>query len=242
MKRIMKKNQVIITVLAVMIAIAGYLTYAGRAQIDPKGSDTKEAIAEYDTYIAGNSAGGSTASTQDSSADGSVEETVSENTGSAAVSDNTADPDALEDVGLMDIESLDYDIEAPGEAVLANGLTVADYLAQAKLTREQSRGKSKEELLAIIDSDTQGELDKQAAIDAVVKLTDCSDRESAAETLLSAKGFENSIVSITDDEVDVIICQENLTDAQLAQIEDIVKRKTSVSAAQICITLMDTAD
>ena len=56
MKRIMRKNQVIITVLAVMIAIAGYLTYAGRVEVaDNKDismentSDAKEAIAEYDT-------------------------------------------------------------------------------------------------------------------------------------------------------------------------------------------------
>ena len=56
MKRIMRKNQVIITVLAVMIAIAGYLTYAGRVEVaDSRDismentSDAKEAIAEYDT-------------------------------------------------------------------------------------------------------------------------------------------------------------------------------------------------
>lgn len=61
------------------------------------------------------------------------------------------------------------------------------------------------------------------------------------ETLLSAKGFENSIVSITQDAVDVVICKDNLTDAELAQIEDIVKRKASVSASQICITLMGSA-
>ena len=105
----------------------------------------------------------------------------------------------------------------------------------------KERGKNKEDLLAIIDSDAQTELDKQAAIDAVVRLTDYSDKENAVETLLSAKGFDNSIVSITQDAVDVVICKDNLTDAELAQIEDIVKRKTSVSASQICVTLMGTA-
>lgn len=184
MKRIMRKNQVIITVLAVMIAIAGYLTYAGRVEVaDSRDismentSDAKEAIAEYDTI----------------------------------------------------------------DMVLANGLTVSDYMAQTKLAREQTRGKNKEDLLAIIDSDAQTELDKQAAIDAVVRLTDYSDKENAVETLLSAKGFDHSIVSITQDAVDVVICKDNLTDAELAQIEDIVKRKTSVSASQICVTLMGTA-
>ena len=202
MKRIMRKNQVIITVLAVMIAIAGYLTYAGRVEVaDSRDismentSDAKEAIAEYDTI-------------------------------------DTAKEDAT-DAALTDIESLDQDIDDPGKMVLANGLT--------KLAREQTRGKNKEDLLAIIDSDAQTELDKQAAIDAVVRLTDYSDKENAVETLLSAKGFDNSIVSITQDAVDVVICKDNLTDAELAQIEDIVKRKTSVSASQICVTLMGTA-
>lgn len=54
---------------------------------------------------------------------------------------------------LTDIESLDQDIDDPGKMVLANGLTVSDYMAQTKLAREQTRGKNKEDLLAIIDSD-----------------------------------------------------------------------------------------
>ena len=135
---------------------------------------------------------------------------------------DTAKEDAT-DAALTDIESLDQDIDDPGKMVLANGLTVSDYMAQTKLAREQTRGKNKEDLLAIIDSDAQTELDKQAAIDAVVRLTDYSDKENAVETLLSAKGFDNSIVSITQDAVDVVICKDNLTDAELAQIEDIVK-------------------
>ena len=203
MKRIMRKNQVIITVLAVMIAIAGYLTYAGRVEVaDSRDismentSDAKEAIAEYDTI-------------------------------------DTAKEDAT-DAALTDIESLDQDIDDPGKMVLANGLTVSDYMAQTKLAREQTRGKNKEDLLAIIDAQT--ELDKQAAIDAVVRLTDYSDKENAVETLLSAKGFDHSIVSITQDAVDVVICKDNLTDAELAQIEDIVKRKTNIAADKIVIT------
>lgn len=249
MKRIMRKNQVIITVLAVMIAIAGYLTYAGRVDIAGRGadgstqnaSDAKEAIAEYDTYIAGSVQGTSSDSTNNTVDDvaSNTETSAAQNTDQdvAANTDNAN----VDDTALTDIDSLDQDIDDPGKTVLANGLTVSDYMAQTKLAREQSRGRNKEDLLAIIDSDAQTELDKQAAIDAVVRLTDYSDKENAVETLLSAKGFENSIVSITQDAVDVVLCKDNLTDAELAQIEDIVKRKASVSASQICITLMGSA-
>lgn len=224
MKSIMKKNQVIITVLAVMIAIAGYLTYAGRVEIENPGNDAKEAAVNYEIYAASDRAQDQITTTE------------------AAENEKAVNGTGTQGNELTDVNSLDLDIDDPGEAVLANGLTVSDYLAQSKLAREQTRGKNREDLLAIIDSDLQNPLDKQAAIDTVVRLSDYSDRENAAETLLRAKGFEHSIVSITDNEVDVIICKDNLTDAELAQVEDVVKRKAAVEASQICITLMGTGE
>ena len=44
MKRLFKKNQVIVTTLALMIAVAGYLNYSGK--IFPEKQDTKEASSE----------------------------------------------------------------------------------------------------------------------------------------------------------------------------------------------------
>ena len=44
MKKIFKKNQIIIAALAIMIAAAGYLNYSGR--IFPAGNDTEEANAD----------------------------------------------------------------------------------------------------------------------------------------------------------------------------------------------------
>ena len=39
-----------------------------------------------------------------------------------------------------------------------------------------------------------------------------------------------------DDSVDVVVCTETLTDAQLAQIMDIVMRKTKIAAENIIIS------
>ena len=61
------------------------------------------------------------------------------------------------------------------------------------------------------------------------------------EMLLEAKGFSDVVVSITEDNCDVVLNMGEVTDAKRAQVEDIVKRKTSVSASQICVTLMGTA-
>ena len=54
--------------------------------------------------------------------------------------------------------------------------------------------------------------------------------------MIEAKGFNEVYVRIDDDTVDVVVDKAELTDAEIAQIEDIVKRKTGVSADKIRIT------
>ena len=79
----------------------------------------------------------------------------------------------------------------------------------------------------------------KAVIQNMIRMTEISEKENAAETLLKAKGFIDPVVSITDGKVDVVINAITLTDPERAQIEDIVKRKTEVGAEGIVITLME---
>ena len=67
-------------------------------------------------------------------------------------------------------------------------------------------------------------------------MTDIAEKEAAAEVLLQAKGFSEAVVSINGDAVDVVINAAELSDAQRAQIEDIVKRKTDIAAENIVIS------
>ena len=120
-------------------------------------------------------------------------------------------------------------------------MSVADYIANVQLSREQIRAKNKETLMNLINSTSIDEAAKQQAIQDMIKLTEVSEKENAAETLLMAKGFSDPVVSITQDKVDVVINAPSITDPQRAQIEDIVKRKAEVGADQIIITLLNMA-
>ena len=73
----------------------------------------------------------------------------------------------------------------------------------------------------------------------MTQMTQLAEQEAAAELLLEAKGFEDCIVSIADGSVDVVVNQSELSDAERAQIEDIVKRKTEISGENIVITPKD---
>mgnify|MGYP002925890784 CR=1 FL=1 len=124
--------------------------------------------------------------------------------------------------------------EIPGEAVLT-GTSGVEVLSAARLSKEQTRARNKETLLEIINSTELSDAQKQEAVDSMVRMTDIAEKEAAAESLLAAKGFNDSVVSITDDQADVIVGASELSDANRAQIEDIVTRKTGVAAQNIVI-------
>ena len=153
----------------------------------------------------------------------------------------------LLDISEEDVETSSEDIEkedgsvegTPGEAVLTSGEASA-VVAEAKVTREQVRAKNKETLQEIIDNDTLSEAQKKEALDQMVAMTDLSEKEVAAETLLASKGFAEAVVSLSEDSADVVVNASELSDANRAQIEDIITRKTGVAAENIVITPIHT--
>ena len=227
MKKIFKKNQIIITALALMIAVAGYLQYgskfddksAAREASSDLSEDTYE-ITDEDTF----------------NADDIFTDTEDNGTDEAAVAKTGGTETADGPAATEDSQSA---IENPGEAVLtSSNVENLNFVAEVKLNREQIRSKNKETLLEIINNTGISQEQKQEAVDAMVRLTDIAEREAAAEMLLEAKGFTDVVVSITDDKADVVLNMGDVTDAKRAQVEDIVKRKTNIAAENIVITLI----
>lgn len=147
----------------------------------------------------------------------------------------TADNKGKEDKGKEDKGKEDKETSTPGEAVLVSTKTSVDFFAQSRLKREQTRAKSKTELSSIIDSENLTEAVKEDAINKMIALTTIAEKESATETLLEAKGFSDALVTIIDDEVDVVINAASLTEQELAQITDVVTRKTGVDVLHLNI-------
>lgn len=250
MRQLVRKNQFIITALAIMIAVAGYLSYAQKA-----GEENQYVAANSMEQELGNSL--NDISEEDILAENLAltdaqqgelsltEEETSESIADVSVVEGN-EAEAEEDV-LKEINSLDIDLEStsmtenPGDAVLASGTNNLAMITEIKLNREQVRASNKETLMGIIDNVNITDDQKQDAISELLESTSISEKEAAAEMLLSAKGFSDVVVSITEDSVDVVVNQSELSDAQRAQIEDIVKRKTEVSAEKIVITpILDT--
>ena len=221
MKHMWKKNQIIITALAALVAVAGYLNYSGTKlgenALPASTTETEATLTDIDSLDQD--------ITLTDSADGETD-------GMSDASLSASETDAGTDTASEEVT------DTPGEAVLTSTGTGSSFAAQAKLTREQVRSKNKETLLEIINNENVTEEQKQNAVNDMTALTENAEKEAAAELLLESKGFAGAVVSITDGSVDVVIGQSEITDAQRAQIEDIVKRKTEISGENIVITTM----
>ena len=233
MKNMIKKNQMMITALAIMIAVAGYLNFAGTKVTDEEVLSVNGEIATDDM--------GNLALQEEDTALLDLSEEDMEQAGTdieSLDSDVTvAQGEGTED-DLAEALSGEQLEEVPGEAVFTSAGTTP-VLSGAKLEKEQTRAQNKETLLEIINNANISETQKQEADNSMISMTDIAEKETAAEILLGAKGFEDAIVSIDGDSVDVVINTTELTEAQRAQIEDIVIRKTGVSPDAIIISTVN---
>lgn len=205
MKFKIRKNQVVIATLAVLIAIAGYISY------DKKGIDLKP---------------------------NSQEANANEEKDDANAWDKLVWNEENTEIASDEEQELN-----PGESVLTgNIINVKDYAVAVKLNREQIRATNKASLMEIVNNEALSEEAKKDAVNKLVELTDVAEKEANAEMLLEAKGFTNVVVSINENSCDVVLDMGEVTDAKRAQVEDIVKRKTGVTADKIVITPLNTSE
>ncbi|MBQ9885762.1 MAG: SpoIIIAH-like family protein [Lachnospiraceae bacterium] len=265
MKKIFKKNQIVLTLLAVMIVVAGYLNYAGKADKDSIANanadiakdsellDISEAdiLAENELYASAGIEKDAVENAPEAGKD-AVENAPEDKNDNAqldageAQADDGIIPDAPADTGeIKDIytaaeepDSINID-SVPGEAILTNGMNIVDYVSGVQLEREQTRARNKETLNELINNESLSEEQRQSAVNSMLRLTELAQKETTTESLLGAKGFENSIVCICDDYVDVIVGRKAVTEAEKVQIEDIVKRQTGFDLSDIVITMFD---
>ncbi len=203
MRKIVKKNHIVIAALTVLLGVAGYINFSGNS-LNLDDDNTTEATEAAMAYT---------------NPDDIVSVELS--------MDEMVQPEHIE---------LNSDEEDIGEAVLTSTGTTVTNLVNVKLGREQSRSKIKENYLLIMNDENMDSEAIAKATDAYVKMNEDMEKETEAETVLSAKGYTGVVVSIGEESVDVIICTEELADDERAQIEDVVVRKTGCTVDDIVIT------
>ena len=200
---VIKRNQVVVTALAVMIAAAGYLNFQ-----ESRGSAGEQTALQ-----------------------------LTEEGDVTALVDYSALPD---DADTAELDPITGETTGDGAAVFvsANTADSSSYFAEAKLDREQSRAKQKDILNDMLENKNISQEQKDKCTESMMELQQRIEKETAAEAMIESKGFREAYVRMDDDTVDVVVDKDKLTDAEVAQIEDIVKRKTGMETSKIRISTL----
>ncbi|HOR85617.1 MAG TPA: SpoIIIAH-like family protein [Bacillota bacterium] len=118
------------------------------------------------------------------------------------------------------------------EAVKTAG---ASFFSEYRIEREKNRSKEVEMWQDVINSEKAEENFKNMAQQELVKIVTLTDKEMLIENLIVAKGFNDALVFLTDDSATVIVEAKELTPSNIAQIQDIVVRKTKLEPKNIKI-------
>ncbi len=113
------------------------------------------------------------------------------------------------------------------------------FFAAYRSDREATRESEFLYLDAIISSETSSAEAKTAAEEQKLDLVERMEKELQLETLVKSKGFEDAIVTVSDSGVNVVVGAAEVTDAQAAQIYDIVQSETTFKAADVKIIPYD---
>ena len=212
MLKSLKKNQVVIYVIALMLVTAGYLNYTSNNNTMATSTDVEETYQENLADIGD--------ATLVSSND------VTEN----QISDNTISGEN-QTANQTTVNSTESQVTS------STSTDADDYFAQSKLERDTMYSQMLETYQNIVNSSTVSDEQKNIATQEITNINNTKNQIMICENLLSTKGFENNVVFVNGDSISVVVeSQSELTTEQVAQIQNIVSREMSAKVQNINIT------
>lgn len=143
-------------------------------------------------------------------------------------------PDELVVAGQVDDELA---IAAATDEPEAATVSVNDYFAQSRLSREQARDEAISILKQTVENSTADDAAREAASARISALAENSVTEARVESLIKAKGYSEAVVLIGEDSLNVIVqtAAESFGAADAATIRDIVVTETGFTSDKIKI-------
>ena len=214
MKQILKKNQIIISVIAIMLIAAGYMNYT---------SNEKQALETAVLTDSEKYAGIGDATL--------VSANVADN--NDVVNNNEGQNIADDSVKKEEIKSNEQNTEttenaAQNEINTSTNVTETSgdqYFAELRLERDKMYSQILESYQKILSNNQISETQKEISENEIKKINDTRNAIMIAENLIKNKGFQDLIIFINGDSINIIVKAKELKEEQIAQIQNIISRE-----------------
>lgn len=214
MKQILKKNQIIISVIAIMLIAAGYMNYT---------SNEKQALETAVLTDSEKYAGIGDATL--------VSANVADNRD--VVNNNEGQNIADDSVKIEEIKSNEQNTETTENDVqneINTSTTVTEtsgdqYFAELRLERDKMYSQMLESYQKILSNSQISETQKEISENEIKKINDTRNAIMIAENLIKNKGFQDLIIFINGDSINIIVKAKELKEEQIAKIQNIISRE-----------------
>ena len=223
MKGIIKKNQIIIYVIAIMLMTVGYLNYTTK-QGENSIQTSLDIEAKDDSRLAdiGDATLVSSSDVVDDLKNGTNTENATNITANE-IKDNT----------IQNNVNQVNNTEQTSSNVSNNN---SEYFTKSKLERDNMYSQMIETYEKILNSNNSLETQKQTATTEITKINQTKNSIMICENLIKSKGFENIVIFVNGESVSVIIGLPELKQEEVAQIQNIISRELNVNAENIHIS------
>ncbi len=212
--KILKRNQLVILVISLMLVTAGYLNFTSTNNKTNKA----EVIAEL---------GDATLVSSNKVENGTIENNINTENMANNVSENMVNNFVDNVTGETNDNETNEIIETVQQDT---------YFTTSKLERENIYSQMLETYQEIYNNTNSTAEQKEEAIQEISNINKMRNAIMIAENLVLAKGFEDIVIFSNSNSVSVIIKAEKLEPEQIAQIQNIVSRELEVGAEAISIS------
>ena len=141
-----------------------------------------------------------------------------------------------DDIEVVDSKSSDVEEkltetskEIQSQLTSEKNMKKSTYVLDMKMTREKQRNELTQDLNEMINNPSTSEEARQEASSMKLQLVKDQETELKIENLLSTKGFEDALVYISSESVNVVVNEEKLEKADAAKIFDLVAEQAKVN-------------
>ena len=214
--KVIKRNQIIILVIALMLVSAGYLNYATNQNNNTIATSVEEEGIDY--------AGIGDAKLVSSNA---VEE---ENTQGGLVPNDETQENAI-------IEENKNETETTTATTNSQVSTeTKEYFSSSRLNRETMYSQMIESYQKILENETVSETQKSIAQTEIQNINDTKNKIMICENLIKTKNIEDLVIFVNDKSISVVVRADKLEQEQIAQIQNIIAREMQVEINNIHIS------
>lgn len=229
--KLLKKNQIVIYVIALMLMAVAYLNYTTNTA-----EQSVEASMQMEARDDSNTANIGDATLVSSNDVLSNTDTVNESSGNDTTASNTESSNTINNENTTNTTSDNSNDNKETTQTNAQTSTDDDYFTKSKLERDTMYSQMLESYENILNSTNSLETQKQSATDEIKKINDTKNSIMICENLIQTKGFENSIIFVNGDSISVILKSDELTQEEVAQVQNIISREMNCEIENIHIS------